>query len=51
MRVVAEEDWMSAVASAPEKTAERRVRVMLVRRCLRWRPAARCSPSPQSCMP
>ena len=35
MRVVAEEDWMSAVASAPERTAASRVRVMLVSRCLR----------------
>ncbi len=49
--VVAEEDWMSIVASAPENTADSRVRVMLVRRCLRWPPAARCSPSPHSCMP
>jgi hypothetical protein len=33
--VVAEEDWMRAVTRAPAPTAERRVRVMLVRRCRR----------------
>ena len=35
MSVVAEEDWISAVASAPEQTADRRVRVALVSRCRR----------------
>ncbi|MBF8288540.1 MAG: hypothetical protein HW381_1648 [Candidatus Rokubacteria bacterium] len=51
MSVVAEEDWMTAVASAPEHTADRRVRVALVSMCRRCPPAARWSPSPQSCMP
>ncbi len=32
IRVVAEEDWISAVTSAPEHTAARRLRVMLVSR-------------------
>ena len=32
IRVVAEEDWIRAVTSAPEHTAARRVRVMLVSR-------------------
>jgi hypothetical protein len=32
--VVADEDWMRVVTSAPEQTAVRRLRVMLVRR---WR--------------
>ena len=49
--VVAEEDCSSAVASAPEDTALSRVRVALVSKCRRWPPAARWSPSPQSCMP
>ncbi len=49
--VVADEDWMSAVTSAPEPTAARRFRVMLVSRCRRWPPAARCRPSPMSCIP
>ena len=51
IRVVADEDWMIDVTSAPEATAARRVRVMLVSRWRRWPPAARCRPSPMSCMP
>src|SRR6266542_3413102 len=50
IRVVADEDWIMAVTSAPEPTAARRFRVMLVSRWRRWPPAARCSPSPMSCM-
>jgi hypothetical protein len=51
MRVVAEDDWINAVTSAPAATAEKRLRVMLVRRWRSWPPAARCRPSPDSCIP
>src|SRR5262245_43337912 len=51
IRVVADEDWMSVVTRAPEQTAVRRLLVMLMRMCRSWLPAARWSPSPQSCMP
>ena len=49
--VVAEDDWMSAVTRAPAPTAASRFRVMLVSRWRRWPPAARCRPSPDSCIP
>ena len=51
MMVVAVEDWISAVAPAPVRSAANRFAVRCVRICRSRAPASRWSPSPVCCIP
>ena len=50
-KIVAADDWMSAVAAAPDATASRRWRDSPVSRLFSRTPSTRCSASPLNRMP